>query len=134
MIMNREDIQQIIPHRPPFLLIDQVIEMVEGESIVAKKFVQEEEYYFEGHFPQEKVMPGVLAILSMERNRGKIAYFGGIKAAKFRQKVVPGDVLTLHLTIQRLRDRAGTGIGKAYRDDQLVCECEILFAIGTNKE
>jgi 3-hydroxyacyl-[acyl-carrier-protein] dehydratase len=78
MIMNREDIQQIIPHRPPFLLIDQVIEMVEGESIVAKKFVQEEEYYFEGHFPQEKVMPGVLiveslaqagavAILSMER-------------------------------------------------------------------
>ena len=87
MIMNREDIQQIIPHRPPFLLIDQVIEMVEGESIIAKKFVQEEEYYFEGHFPQEKVMPGVLiveslaqagavAILSMERNRGKIAYFG----------------------------------------------------------
>ncbi|MFA7662266.1 MAG: 3-hydroxyacyl-ACP dehydratase FabZ [Anaerovoracaceae bacterium] len=145
MIMNREDIQQIIPHRPPFLLIDQVIEMVEGESIIAKKFVQEEEYYFEGHFPQEKVMPGVLiveslaqagavAILSMEKNRGKIAYFGGIKAAKFRQKVVPGDVLTLHLTIQRLRDRAGTGIGKAYRDDQLVCECEILFAIGTNKE
>jgi 3-hydroxyacyl-[acyl-carrier-protein] dehydratase len=145
MIMNKDDIQQIIPHRPPFLLIDEVVEMVDGESITAVKYVREEEYYFQGHFPQEKVMPGVLiveaiaqagavAILSMEKNRGKIAYFGGIKEAKFRQKVVPGDTLLLNLTINRLRERVGTGIGRAFRGDQLVCECEILFAIGSNKE
>ena len=144
MLLNREDIKKIIPHREPFLLIDEITEMVEGKSITAVKYVNEGEYYFEGHFPQEKVMPGVLiieaiaqagavAILSMEENKGKIAYFGGIKEAKFRQKVVPGDILTLNLEITRLRSRIGTGMGKAYRDGELVCECEILFALG-NRE
>jgi len=145
MILNKEQIKEIIPHRDPFLLIDEVVELEVGKSITAIKYVREEEYYFEGHFPQEKVMPGVLiiealaqagavAILSMEEHKKKIAYFGGIKSARFRKKVVPGDVLTLNLTIQRLRSSVGTGVGEAYVDGKLACSCEILFAIGSDQE
>jgi len=141
MLLNRDQIKEIIPHREPFLLVDEVIEMEEGKSITALKYVNADEYYFKGHFPQEKVMPGVLiieslaqagavAILSMEEHKGKIAYFGGIKDAKFRQKVVPGDTLRLHVTIDKLRHKAGTGIAEAYVNDKLACKCEILFAIG----
>jgi 3-hydroxyacyl-[acyl-carrier-protein] dehydratase len=145
MILNKEQIKEIIPHRDPFLLIDEVTELEVGKSIRAIKYVRPEEYYFEGHFPQEKVMPGVLiieamaqagavAILSMEEHKNKIAYFGGIKSAKFRKKVVPGDVLTLNLVIQRLRSSVGTGVGQAFVDGKLVCSCEILFAIGGDQE
>lgn len=141
MIFNRDQIKEIIPHRDPFLLIDEVVEMEEGKSIVAMKYVHEDEYYFQGHFPQEKVMPGVLiieslaqagavAILSMEEHRGKIAYFGGIKEAKFRQKVVPGDTLRLEVVLERLRSKAGYGKATAYLGDKIACQCEILFAIG----
>jgi len=141
MLFNKEEIKNIIPHRDPFLLIDEVESMETGKSIVAIKNVNAAEYYFEGHFPQEKVMPGVLiiealaqagavAILSMDANKGKIAYFGGIKNAKFRQKVVPGDTLRLEVEIDRLRSNAGTGIGTAYVGDKMVCKCELMFAIG----
>ncbi|MBK5246875.1 MAG: 3-hydroxyacyl-ACP dehydratase FabZ [Peptostreptococcaceae bacterium] len=141
MLYNKEEIKNIIPHRDPFLLIDEVESMETGKSIVAIKNVNAAEYYFEGHFPQEKVMPGVLiiealaqagavAILSMDANKGKIAYFGGIKNAKFRQKVVPGDTLRLVVEIDRLRSNAGTGIGTAYVGDKMVCKCELMFAIG----
>jgi len=141
MLMNKEHIKEIIPHREPFLLVDEVLEMEEGKRIVALKYVRAEEYYFEGHFPQEKVMPGVLqiealaqagavAILSMPEHKGKIAYFGGIKEAKFRQKVTPGDCLRLEVTLDRLRSSAGTGTATAYVDDKLACKCEIMFAIG----
>lgn len=141
MLYNKEEIKKIIPHRDPFLLIDEVESMEVGKSIVAIKYVDAAEYYFEGHFPQEKVMPGVLiiealaqagavAILSMEANKGKIAYFGGIKEAKFRQKVVPGDVLRLEVKIDRLRSNAGTGVGIAYVGDKMACKCELMFAIG----
>ncbi|MGL4485357.1 MAG: 3-hydroxyacyl-ACP dehydratase FabZ [Anaerovoracaceae bacterium] len=141
MLMNKEQIKEIIPHREPFLLIDEVLEMEEGKRVVAKKYVSADEYYFEGHFPQEKVMPGVLivealaqagavAILSAEELRGKIAYFGGIEKAKFRQKVVPGDELRLELEITQLRSRAGKGVGKAYVGEKLACQCEIMFIIG----
>lgn len=141
MLFNKEEIKNIIPHRDPFLLIDEVESMETGKSIVAIKNVNAAEYYFEGHFPQEKVMPGVLiiealaqagavAILSMDANKGKIAYFGGIKNAKFRQKVVPGDTLRLVVEIDRLRSNAGTGIGTAYVGDKMVCKCELMFAIG----
>jgi 3-hydroxyacyl-[acyl-carrier-protein] dehydratase len=141
VLLNRQQIMDIIPHRDPFLLIDGVLELEAGRRVLAVKHVREEEYYFRGHFPQEKVMPGVLivealaqagavAILSMEQYRGRIAYFGGIKSAKFREKVVPGDVLTLEVTLDRLRSRAGTGIAAARLGEKTACSCEILFAIG----
>lgn len=141
MILNKEQIKEIIPHRDPFLLIDEIIEMEQGKRVVAIKYVRAEEYYFEGHFPQEKVMPGVLivealaqagavAILSMEEHRGKIAYFGGIKEAKFRQKVVPGDCLRLEVTLDRLRSKSGSGKAIAYLDNKIACQCDIMFAIG----
>jgi 3-hydroxyacyl-[acyl-carrier-protein] dehydratase len=142
VILNREQIQEIIPHRDPFLLIDEIVEMEEGKRVVAIKYVKEEEYYFKGHFPQEQVMPGVLivealaqagavAILSMEEHRGKIAYFGGIKEAKFRQKVFPGDTLRLEVELERLRSKAGFGKAVAYLGDKVACQCEIMFAIGS---
>ena len=139
--MNKDAIKDIIPHRDPFLLIDEIIEMEAGKKITGMKYVKADEYYFAGHFPKEPVMPGVLiiealaqtgavAILSMPEHRGKTAYFGGIKNARFRQKVVPGDTLRLEVELHRLRSSTGTGEAKAYVDDKLVCECDILFAIG----
>lgn len=138
MLMNREQIKEVIPHREPFLLIDEIEEMEVGKSITAIKHVSADEPYFEGHFPQEKVMPGVLiveslaqagavAILSMPENKGKIALFGGIKDAKFRQKVQPGDELRLEVEFTRLRSKAGTGSASAYVGDKLACKCEIMF-------
>lgn len=141
MLMNQEQIKEIIPHREPFLLIDEIEEMEVGKSVTAIKHVRAEEYYFEGHFPQEKIMPGVLivealaqagavAILSTPENKGKIALFGGIKDAKFRQKVVPGDDLRLEVTFTKMRSRAGTGNAAAYVGDKLACQCEIMFMFG----
>lgn len=141
MLMNKEQIMEIIPHRDPFLLIDEVVEMEVGKSITAIKHVREDEYYFKGHFPEEPVMPGVLivetlaqagavAVLSMPEYKGKTAYFGGIKEAKFRQKVKPGDDLKLEVTLDRMRSRAGTGSCVAYVGDKVACKCNILFAIG----
>ena len=114
MIMDVKQIQEILPHRYPFLLVDRVLEMEEGKRIVASKAVTMNEYFFQGHFPQEPVMPGVLimealaqtgaiAVLSMEQNKGKIAYFGGMNKVKFRNKVVPGDVLTLEMEIKQTK-------------------------------
>ncbi|MBQ3963912.1 MAG: 3-hydroxyacyl-ACP dehydratase FabZ [Firmicutes bacterium] len=141
MLMNKEDIKKIIPHREPFLLVDEVLELEPGKSITAVKHVSPDEYYFQGHFPQEPVMPGVLivetlaqagaiAVLSMEDHKGKTAYFGGIKEAKFKRKVVPGDDLILKVTMDKLRSRAGTGSCEAYVGDELACKCQVLFMLG----
>ena len=141
MIMDVKQIQEILPHRYPFLLVDRVLEMEEGKRIVASKAVTMNEYFFQGHFPQEPVMPGVLimealaqtgaiAVLSMEQNKGKIAYFGGMNKVKFRNKVVPGDVLTLEMEIINLKSRAGVGKGTAYVDVKKVSEGELTFMIG----
>ena len=137
--MDINEIKEILPHRYPFLLIDKVISM-EGNKIVAIKNVTVNENYFQGHFPAEAVMPGVLiiealaqtgavAILSKNEFKGKIAYFAGIDKAKFRRKVIPGDILRLEVEITKLRGRAGLGYGIAYVDDKKVCEGELTFMV-----
>lgn len=139
--MDIKEIMEIIPHRYPFLLIDKVIEIEEGKKIVAIKNVTMNEQFFQGHFPIEPVMPGVLiieamaqagacAILSMEEYKGKIAYFGAINNAKFRDKVVPGDTLRLEVELLKLKKVAGIGKGVAYVGDKKVAEAEFTFMIG----
>lgn len=138
--MDINQIKEILPHRYPFLLIDRVISIDENK-IVAIKNVTANENYFQGHFPIEPVMPGVLiiealaqtgavAILSKDEFKGKIAYFAGIDKAKFRRKVVPGDTLRLEVELTKLRGRAGVGYGIAYVDDKKVCEGELTFMVG----
>ena len=138
--MDINQIKEIVPHRYPFLLIDRVIS-IDGNKIVAIKNVTANENYFQGHFPIEPVMPGVLiiealaqtgavAILSKDEFKGKIAYFAGIDKAKFRRKVVPGDTLRLEVELTKLRGRAGVGYGIAYVDDKKVCEGELTFMVG----
>lgn len=141
VVLNSNDIQKIIPHRYPFLLVDKIIELEKGQKAVGIKCVSANEMYFMGHFPSEHVMPGVLiiealaqvgavALLSEEENKGKIAYFAGIKNAKFRHKVVPGDTLRLETELIKIRGSVGIGKAVAYVDDKIACEAEISFAIG----
>lgn len=140
-MLNITQIMEILPHRHPFLLIDRVLEISEdGSHVVAQKNVTMNESFFQGHFPQEPVMPGVLIIealaqtgavgvLSRDQFKGKIAYFAGIEKAKFRGKVVPGDVLRLELSLDQIRRNIGYGEGKAYVEDRLVCECRLSFVV-----
>ena len=140
-VLNTKEIMEIIPHRQPFLLIDTFEELEEGKRAVGKKCVTFNEPFFAGHFPGEPVMPGVLiveamaqvgavALLCKEEFKGKLAFFGGINGAKFRQKVVPGDVLMLEVEIIKQKGPIGVGLGKAYVDGKLVTQAEITFAIG----
>jgi 3-hydroxyacyl-[acyl-carrier-protein] dehydratase len=139
--MNINEIKAIIPHRYPFLLIDRIESIEAGKKVVAKKNVTANEEFFNGHFPQEPVMPGVLiiealaqagavALLSLDEFKGKTAYFGGIDKARFRQKVVPGDTLQLEVEIIKVKKIAGTGKGIAYVNGKKVAEAELTFMIG----
>ncbi|WP_429960740.1 3-hydroxyacyl-ACP dehydratase FabZ [Enterococcus sp. AZ012] len=136
-----QEIKEIIPHRYPMLLVDRVEELEEGKRVVAKKNVTINEPFFQGHFPHEPVMPGVLiveamaqagavALLSLEDFRGKTAYFGGLEKAKFRKKVTPGDTLILEVEIIKVKSAAGIGKGIAYVDGKKVAEAELTFMIG----
>lgn len=139
--MNIQEIMDVIPHRYPFLLIDTVEEIIVGEKVIAKKNVTMNEPFFQGHFPEEPVMPGVLiiealaqagavALLAMPEFKGKTAYFGGIDKAKFRKKVVPGDTLMLEIEIVKVKSVAGIGKGVATVNGKKVAEAELTFMIG----
>ena len=139
--LNVKEIEAIIPHRHPFLLVDTIEDYVPGEYAIGYKCVTFREDFFKGHFPQEPVMPGVLiiealaqagavAILSQPENQGKIAYFGGIQKCKFRGKVVPGDKLRLETRIIKKKGPVGVGEAVASVDGKVVASAELTFMIG----
>ena len=139
-MLGIKEIQEIIPHRHPFLLIDCIEELEPGVRAVGYKCITYDEPQFRGHFPQEPVMPGVLmiealaqvgavAILSVEENKGKTAYFGAIDKAKFKRKVVPGDVLILETEIIKQKGPIGVGRATAKVGDDIACIAELTFAI-----
>lgn len=140
MVLNSDEIKKILPHRYPFLLVDRILECEPGVSARGIKCVSANEMQFLGHFPEKAIMPGVLiiealaqtgavAILSKEENKGKIALFGGIKNAKFRGQVIPGDVLELKCEIIKCKGPVGIGSAEAYVDGKMVVSAELTFAI-----
>lgn len=141
VVMDINKIKEILPHRSPFLLIDAITELEEGKRAVGRKCVSYNEPFFAGHFPQEAVMPGVLIIealaqvgavicLSSEEYKGKTAYFGGIDKAKFRNKVVPGDVLSLEVELIKQKGPIVVAKARAYDDEKTFAEATLTFVIG----
>lgn len=140
VLMNKEQIMEIIPHRDPFLLIDEINEMEVGKRVVATKYIKEDDFWFKGHFPGYPVTPGVLmiemlaqagavAMLSIPENKGKIGLFAGIDGAKFKRQVVPGDTLRLEVEIIKVKGPIGVGKAIATVDGQKAVSAEITFAI-----
>ena len=139
-MLDIKQIEEIIPQRPPFLMIDRVEEYVPGESATAYKNVNINEWYFQGHFPGEPIMPGVLitealaqtgavAILSLPENKGKNALFGGIDKMRFKKVVVPGDKLKLEVKIIKQKEPIGIGEATATVDGKVVAKGELTFAV-----
>ncbi len=130
----------LIAHRPPFLFVDEFLELTPGVSATTTWSLQGDEWFFAGHFPQRPTLPGVLmcesiaqtgaiAILSDERFAGKLPLFGGLDAARFRRQVLPGEKLVITAEITRMSARAGKGTGVAKVNDEIACECELLFVV-----
>jgi len=143
--LNIDQIEAILPHRYPFLLVDRITECVPGESARGLKCVSANEPFFQGHFPGFKVMPGVLviealaqvgavAILTEEESRGKLALFGGIKNARFKRQVRPGDVLELSCRLTARKGPVGFGTAEAHVDGKLACRAELTFALSARPE
>ncbi len=139
-MLTIEQIMEIIPHRPPFLLVDRILELEHGVRAVGLKQVTVTEPFFAGHFPGRPIMPGVLqiealaqvgavALLSEPEYRGKLALFAGLDGVRFRRVVVPGDTLRLEVTLEKLRRRIGKGRGVATVDGAVAAEGEFTFAI-----
>jgi 3-hydroxyacyl-[acyl-carrier-protein] dehydratase len=139
--LDARQIMAILPHRPPFLLVDRIIELVDGERAVGIKQVTINEPFFAGHFPTYPVMPGVLivealaqvgavAVLRLPDYRGKIAFFAGIDGVRFKRQVIPGDTLRLEVIVGKLRRGIGIGTATATVDGELACRGELMFAVG----
>ena len=139
-MLNCKEIMDIIPHRSPFLLVDRILELVPGIRAIGRKCVTFNEPFFTGHYPGNPVMPGVLIIealaqvgsvvmLSVDENKGKSPFFGGIDNAKFRNMVTPGDVLTLEVELLKQKGPVGVATAKAYDDEKVFAEAELTFVI-----
>lgn len=137
--LSAAEIRELIPHRYPFLLVDRIEEVEPGVRAVGIKSVTQNEPFFQGHFPDYPVMPGVLiveamaqvgavGVMSVEEYKGKLALFAGIDGVRFRRQVVPGDVLTMEVRIERLKGKIGRGKGKATVSGERVCEADLMFA------
>jgi beta-hydroxyacyl-ACP dehydratase FabZ len=141
-VMDVNEILGILPHRYPFMLVDRIVEMnVEDKSIVGYKNLTFNEPFFQGHFPSEPIMPGVMQLEAMaqvsgillnkvSQKEGEIAYFMSIDKAKFRRKVVPGDTLRMEIKVTRMRSRMAAVEAKAYVGDDLASQAELMFGYG----
>jgi 3-hydroxyacyl-[acyl-carrier-protein] dehydratase len=138
--LTKEEIEAILPHRDPFLLLDEVVEIEPGGRVVARKQVRADEWFLSGHFPGRPIMPGVLiveamaqagalAVLSEEENRGKLALFAGIDGVRFKRIVEPGDELELTCDVERVRGPIGRGKGTATVDGELAARGTLIFAV-----
>ena len=139
--LDREAIEQILPHRPPFLLIDEVLELEPGKRVLARREVRADDWWFAGHFPGRPVMPGVLtieaiaqagavAVLADEANRGKLPFFAGIDDCKFKRIVEPGDVLSLECEFVRVRGPVAKGAGVARVGDEIAAQAALTVFVG----
>lgn len=140
MIYNSNDIQKIIPHRYPFLLVDTIEEIIDDSVIIGKKCISANEMQFMGHFPEKHVMPGVLMIealaqtgavllLSKEENKGKIAVLAGVNKMRFKRQVIPGDVLTLKVELTKMKAGIGFANATAMVGEEIAVKGEIMFAV-----
>jgi 3-hydroxyacyl-[acyl-carrier-protein] dehydratase len=139
-MLGPEEIKKIIPHRSPFLLVDRILELEEGQRAVGIKNVSINEPFFQGHFPDYAVMPGVLivealaqvgavALMSPLERRGKVILFTGIDKVRFKRQVVPGDTMRLEVSLTKQRGPVGMGAGTATVDGQLVCRGEFMYVL-----
>lgn len=140
MELNNVEIQKLIPHRYPFLLVDKIIEMEPGKSAIGIKNVTINEPFFQGHFPGQPIMPGVLIIeamaqvaaitcMGLEENKGKLGVFTGIDNCKFRRQVVPGDTIRIEVEMTAFRRSIGKAEAKAYVEGQLAAAASLTFAL-----